>query len=318
MSKKNKTVLGRGLGALISNASISTPEEREKIPVDDGISTDTICRVDLALVRPNPYQPRLDFDPVTLEELKASILQNGVIQPITVRRKDGAFELISGERRVRASIDGGLKDIPAYILPIESEREMMELALIENVQRENLNPIEIALGYQRLIAECDLTQEEVAQKVGKDRSTVTNFIRLLKLPDSVQTSLRSNEITMGHARALLTAPDDDQRLALWEKVRAEGLSVRRTESLVKELVKTASRPKKEPAPEQNGLPLPDASREFDSMLGEITARLRQVLGTQVKIRASGAGEGAIQIDFYSSEDLERLLELFAIIERQQH
>jgi ParB family chromosome partitioning protein len=123
---------------------------------------------------------------------------------------------------------------------------------------------------------------------------------------------------MGHARALLTAPDDDQRLALWEKVRADGLSVRRTESLVKEMVKTASRPKKEPTPEQNGLPLPDVSREFDSMLGEITARLRQVLGTQVKIKASGAGEGAIQIDFYSSEDLERLLELFAIIERQQH
>lgn len=319
MSKKNKTVLGRGLGALISNASFSTPEERERLPVDDGISVDTICRVDLTRVRPNPYQPRIDFDPVALQELKLSIIQNGVIQPITVRRKDGAFELISGERRVRASIDAGLKDIPAYILPIESEREMMELALIENVQRENLNPIEIALGYQRLIAECDLTQEEVAQKVGKDRSTVTNFIRLLKLPDAIQSSLRGNEISMGHARALLTAPDDEHRLDLWERVRDEGLSVRRTESLVKEYAKSVAKKGSEPRPGTNGStpkPEPTVSREFDAMLVEITTRLQQVLGTQVKIRASGAGEGAIQIDFYSSEDLERLLELFAIIERQ--
>ncbi len=321
MSKKNKTVLGRGLGALISTPSLDTPEERERVPADDGVVVDTICKIDLAHVQPNPYQPRIDFDPIALDELKASILQNGVIQPITVRRKQGGYELISGERRVRASIEAGLKDIPAYIIAIDSEREMMELALIENVQRENLNPIEIALGYQRLISECALTQEEVAQKVGKDRSTVTNFIRLLKLPDPVQTSLRINEISMGHARALLTAPDDEQRLNLWRRVLEEGLSVRRTESLVKEYAKGSSKPKaKDPMLPVNGRSAThDAvSRELDSMLGEITARLQHVLGTQVKIRTHGAGEGAIQIEFFSSEDLERLLELFAIIERQHH
>lgn len=312
---KNKAVLGRGLGALLRGSDMTVEEER--VPGDDGNSVGTICAIEIAKVRPNPFQPRLDFNVQALEELKNSILEKGVIQPITVRRTETGFELVSGERRVRASIEAGLIQIPAYILDVNSDREMLELALIENVQRENLNPIEVALGYQRLLRECDLRQEEVADKVGKDRSTVTNFLRLLKLPRQIQESLRANEISTGHARALLTIQDDDQRLEIWEQVRDEGLSVRRTESIVKQIAQTGRARQKpnrsEPVVEKKR---EEANKELDLTLAEISARLRQVFGTQVKIRSSNSGDGVIQIDFYSSEDLERLLDLFAIIERQ--
>jgi ParB family chromosome partitioning protein len=315
---KSKPVLGRGLDALLSSVPEMTPEQREGLPGDDGRSVGTICNIDLSKVRANPFQPRLDFNAQALGELKQSILENGVIQPITVRRVEGGFELISGERRVRASIDAGLKDIPAYILNVESDRAMLELALIENVQRENLNAIEVALGYQRLIEECTLTQEEVSQKVGKDRSTVTNFLRLLRLPAQIQTSLRENEITMGHARALLTIHDDPVRLDLWRKVRDESLSVRRTEALAKEIARASnngrgreSRQQMEPV---KGV-AEGRSAQQEILYNEISTKLQQTLGTQVRIKPGTTGDGAIQIDFYSNEDLERLLELFAVIER---
>lgn len=314
---KNKTVLGRGLGALLSGVGEMTEEQNRNLPGDDGRSTGTICAIDIVKVRPNPFQPRIDFNKQALEELAQSILENGVIQPITVRRVEGGFELISGERRVRASIHAGLTEIPAYILNVESDRGMLELALIENVQRENLNPIEVALGYQRLIKECSLTQEEVAHKVGKDRSTVTNFLRLLRLQQPIQSSLRDNEISMGHARALLTIQDDQQRLDVWRKVRDESLSVRRTEAIVKQ---KSSSDNGKPTPKENGeekaIERKEGRGQLDLMFDEISHRLRQVLGTQVKVKAAQNGEGSIHIDFYSSEDLERLLDLFAIIERQ--
>ncbi len=313
MAKNKGGVLGRGLGALLSGAA--TEEERLNIPSDDGLSVGTIAKIDIAKVSPNPFQPRLDFNKQALDELKNSILENGVIQPITVRRVGDRFELISGERRVRASIGAGLTDIPAYILDVESDRAMLEIALIENVQRENLNPIEIALGYRRLIDECSLTQEEVADKVGKDRSTVTNMLRLLRLPQSIQDSLRDTEISMGHARALLTIQEEDQRLSLWRRVRDEGLSVRRTEALVKQAANFATR-KEKPSAAVGPVGGRDARTELDLTLTEISTRLRQVFGTQVRVRANAGGDGNISIDFYSSEDLERLLELFAIIERQ--
>ncbi len=312
---KNKTVLGRGLGALLQSSDV-TLEKGQPLPPDDGLTVGTICNINIAKVRANPFQPRIDFNQQALEELKNSILEKGVIQPITVRRTETGFELISGERRVRASIDAGLLEIPAYILDVNSDREMLELALIENVQRENLNPIEVALGYQRLSRECQLTQEEVAERVGKDRSTVTNFLRLLRLPQTIQESLRRNEISTGHARALLTIQDADQQQELWRQVRDRQLSVRKTEALVKLAVRNGSggsarRKESESRPASNG----QSTDELDLTLAEITSRLRQVLGTQVKIRANAGGDGAIQIDFYSSEDLERLLDLFAIIER---
>ncbi|MCC7438711.1 MAG: ParB/RepB/Spo0J family partition protein [Armatimonadetes bacterium] len=316
---KNKGVLGRGLGALLSgNATAGeTDNLREDLPNDDGRSVGTICKIDIAKVSPNPFQPRVDFNPQALEELKLSILEHGVIQPITVRRIGDRFELISGERRVRASIDANLTDIPAYILDINSDRGMLAIALIENVQRENLNPIEIALGYQRLIKECSLTQEDVADKVGKDRSTVTNMLRLLRLPQQVQGSLRDGEISMGHARALLTIQDVEGQLKVWNQVREEGLSVRKTEAIVKQVAQSgASRKEKKKAATTNGIATPSPTRtEFDLTLTEISARLRQVFGTQVKVKSNAAGDGNITIDFYNSEDLERLLELFAVIER---
>ncbi len=318
---KSKTVLGRGLGALLSGVTDIPDLEERNLPGDDGRSVGTICMIDIAKVRPNPFQPRVDFNAQALEELAQSIKENGVIQPITVRRVDAGFELISGERRVRASIHAGLTDIPAYILNVESDRGMLELALIENVQRENLNTIEVALGYQRLLSECSLTQEEVAKKVGKDRSTVTNFLRLLRLEQPIQVSLRENEISMGHARALLTIQDDAKRLDIWRKVRDEALSVRRTEALVKQAMQedspgggTKRDNRTRPASPHTDDP---ARASLDVMYEEIAARLRQVFGTQVKVKANAKDEGQIVIDFYSSEDLERLLEIFAIIEREE-
>lgn len=312
---KNKTVLGRGLGALLQSTDV-TLEKGTPVPADDGRTVGAICNINIAKVRPNPFQPRIDFNKQALEELKNSILEKGVIQPITVRRTETGFELISGERRVRASIEAGLTSIPAYILDVDSDREMLELALIENVQRENLNPIEVALGYQRLLKECNLTQEEVADRVGKERSTVTNFLRLLRLPDIIRTSLRNNEISMGHARALLTIQDPELQQELWRTVRDQQLSVRRTEAIVKQAAQSGTgRGRKSAKAEANGA-RQEASKELDLTLAEISSRLRQVLGTQVKIKANPAGDGTVQIDFYSSEDLERLLELFAIIERQ--
>ena len=314
MGKKQR--LGRGLGALL-NPDL-TLNKRRDLPSDDGHMVGTICKIDISRVKPNRFQPRVDFNLQALDELKKSILEKGVIQPITVRRYGEGFELISGERRVRASMEAGLTDIPAYILDVDSDREMLELALIENVQRENLNPIEVALGYQRLIKECALTQEQVAERVGKDRSTVTNLLRLLRLPEQIQGSLRGGEISMGHARALLTIQDEDRQIEVWHTVRDEGLSVRKTEAMVKEEVSGAvSRPapktveKKQPQQQsQNGL-----AGEVELTIAEISSRLRQVLGTQVRIKTNSGGDGSIAVDFYSLEDLERLLELFAIIER---
>jgi len=314
---KSKTVLGRGLGALLSGVSDLSEEQRREIPGDDGQSVGVICQIDIHKVRPNPFQPRLDFNTQAIDELAQSIRENGVIQPITVRRVENGFELISGERRVRASIQADLNEIPAYILNVESDRAMLEMALIENVQRENLNPIEVARGYQRLLEECRLTQEEVARKVGKDRTTVTNFLRLLRLEQPIQVSLRDGEIAMGHARALLAITDDQRRLDVWRKVRDEGLSVRRTEALVRQLVNREATPPSGRNGVTTKAPVRTVQRQGDLavMYEEIAARLRHVLGTQVRVRASETGEGAITVEFYSSEDLERLLELFAIIER---
>lgn len=312
-----KSGLGRGLGALLNPTM--TPERRDSLPIDDGSTVGAICNIDISRVTPNRFQPRVDFDATALEELKKSIQEKGVIQPITVRRYRDGFELISGERRVRASIAAGIDEIPAYILDVDSDREMLELALIENVQRENLNPIEVALGYQRLIKECDLTQEQVAKRVGKNRSTVTNLLRLLRLQEEIRSSLRAGEISMGHARALLTIQDDGDRIDLWEIVRDEGLSVRRTEALVKETA-AGNKPQKKKSSPANGSSekgKTPANPEVDLTIVEISTRLRQVLGTQVKIKSGDKGTGQITIDFYSLEDLERLLDLFAVIERNE-
>ena len=281
--------LGRGLSALIPDIS----PERDN---NNNVKAGSIHEIEISRIAANPFQPRTDFDPQALQELKQSIAENGLVTPVTVRPHKGSYQLIAGERRFRAVQELGYERIPAYVLEVRDDRQMMEMALIENVQRENLNPIEEALGYQRLIEECTLTQEVVAQKVGKDRVTIANSLRLLKLPDSVQESLRKSELSAGHARALLGLPDRAQQIELWKTILKNSLSVRQVEKLVQRASKPKSAAKKKVSPTA-----PYAVREAED-------KLRRIFGTQVKINLQGKG-GKIEVEFYSDNDLERLLEL---------
>jgi ParB family chromosome partitioning protein len=306
MPTQKKSVLGRGLSALIPKTPLKEVSLRH-----DEIGTDTggvgiIARVDVESIRPNPFQPRGEFDPETLSELTRSIVEKGVIQPITVRRVDGGYQLVTGERRLRAAQSAGMAQIPAYIISVESDEEMLELALIENIQRDTLNPIEIAHGYKRLLDECHLTQEDVAEKVGKDRTTVANFIRLLKLPQEIQVGLRKNLITMGHARALINVASEAMQLRIYKKAVETGLSVRKVEQLAKTAEKSgdgSARKRSVAAPSSN--------------VQSLEEKLRQALGTKVSVREKEGGRGEIIIEFYSLDDLDRLLDLFAAIEKLQ-
>lgn len=298
--------MGRGLDALIPK--VATKEisiDSKEIRFDDGQSVGVIAKIELSKIKPNPYQPRETFDRTALEELKQSIIEKGVIQPITVRRLPGGmYELISGERRVRASTEAGLTHIPAYIIEVESEKELLELSLIENIQREKLNPIEIAKAYQRLIEELGYTQEEIAKKIGKDRTTVANFIRLLKLPEQIQESLKRGEITMGHARALINLPSRKLQVEIWSKIVKQGWSVRKVEKIVRDLSKGKIIEEKSPKKKSN-----------QAGFRDIESKLKRIFGTQVKIKQTSSGRGEIVIEFYSDDEFERLLELFELIEK---
>jgi len=246
-----------------------------------------------------------------LEELKNSILKHGVIQAISVRHSINGYELISGERRLRASIAAGLKQIPAYVLDDVSDKQMLEIALIENVQRENLNPIEIAHGYNRLIEECNYTQEQVAERVGKDRSTVTNFLRLLKLPESIQELVREKKLSMGHARTLLALDDHLKMIAASNEIIEKELSVRATEMLVRDIQKGKVKftvDGKRIAPQKDKKDI--LPKESALQLEEIENRLRHLLATNVKITPKSQESGTIEFEFYSIDDFERLIEIF--------
>jgi len=250
----------------------------------------------------NPYQPRAEFDPITLDELKRSIQEKGIIQPITVRRVEDRFQLVSGERRVRAAREAGLTHIPAYIIRVESNEEMLELALIENLQREHLNPIEVAISYKRLIEECTFSHEQLSQRLGKDRSTITNYLRLLKLPDMIQASLRKGGLTVGHARAIINIEDPAVQLAIFEKTMKKGLSVREVERLVKNWGRLKTRRSKAPS-----------SPGTVGALSSVEDKLRYSLGTKVQVRPLRDGKGEILIEYYSADDLDRLLDLLYTI-----
>jgi ParB family chromosome partitioning protein len=281
--------LGKGLGALIS--------QEEVVSITNGDDTkEKLIEVDVSLVKPNPYQPRLDFNLQAMNELKESIQEKGLIQPITIRKVNNHYELIAGERRLRAAIEVGLNKIPAYIMDIKTKEEMLEFALIENVQREKLNPIEQAQAFQRLINECSLTQDEVAQKISKDRSTITNLLRLLKLPRQIQDSMKTGELSVGHGRALVSVEEADYQKQLWQKVLKQGLSVRKLEKLVKE--RSEVKPNK---------PIKISKKSI--YISKIEDNLRDMLGTKVSIRSKKEG-GCIEIEFYSPEDLNRLIEIF--------
>ncbi len=314
-----KVALGKGLKALIPTID---SEEGEGLEGDDkqagklykfqdgrkGRLQGKVAEIDVANVRPNPYQPRQVFEEEALEELAASIQQLGIIQPITVRTLgDGQFELISGERRLRASRRAGLEKIPAYVREADTE-EMLEMAIVENVQREQLNPIEVALGYQRLMEECDLTQEKIAQKVGKKRATVANFLRLLKLPAPVQAALRDESISMGHARALIPVDDKEVQLDILTEIEVAGLSVRDVERRVREWQDGGAAPEKGKTLVEN---IESAEADRDQLqIRAFADQLRATLSTQVQIKHKKGGEGGrIEIAYYSNDDLERLMEL---------
>jgi ParB family chromosome partitioning protein len=299
--QKSKSVLGKGLSALIPRIpERNEPVAPQPLPRETG-TANSIVEIDIARISPNPFQPRQDFAQRPLEELKQSIKQNGVIQPITVRKLvTGTYELISGERRVRASQELGRKTIPAYVMRVDTDAEMLELGLIENLQREDLNPIEISLSFKRLMDECKLTQEDVAEKVGKERSTVTNFLRLLKLPEKIQSGVRDGKISMGHARALISIGDEKKQLKLYGKIVSDGWSVRKIEEAVKG--KDSSKPKRSSSPGASPL-------RGDSSFGGIETTLRHKFGTKIVIRKNTSGGGEVAIEYYSPDDLDRIIEL---------
>lgn len=308
-----KSSLGRGLDALI-NPNLIEDKSGEKaadlsnIKLDDGKQVDILAKIAVDLISPNPFQPRTNFDVAALEELKKSILINGLIQPITVRRIQGnRYQLISGERRLRAFKDIGYKEIPAYIIKVDSDEILLALALIENIQREHLNPIEVAKAYKRLMEECHLTQEEIAEKVGKDRTTIANTIRLLKLPERIQDALVKEEISMGHARALISLPTEQLQLFALDKILKDGLSVRKVEQLAKQISA-----KKGSSKIVNTISVNTSSHIHTNDLED---RLRRIFGTKVICNQRKDGTGEIKIEFYSNDELERLLELFEIINK---
>jgi ParB family chromosome partitioning protein len=269
-----RRALGRGLEALIPSVEIEEESKLVEIEIDQ--------------IVPNRYQPRKTFDDAKLEELAASIREQGVLQPIVVCKKDSGYELILGERRLRAAKKAGLTTIPA-VLKEASAEEMLALALVENLQRDDLNPIEEAEAFRRLIEDFHLTQEDVAQKVGKDRSSVTNFLRLLKLPEEIQQGLIDEKISMGHARAILGLKSREEQLELYKKILTRGLSVRQTEALVRE-AKTAAPPVHTPK---------------SIYIRNIEEKLRQYFQTKVSILPK-KGKGEIIIEYYSEEDLDRI------------
>ena len=318
-----KSALGRGLSALLP--SEKEQEERTEDESGDELSKSQLYRfedkerlmrrvadVEVENVRPNPYQPRQEFTESALDELAASIEQLGVIQPITVRPLGkGQFEIISGERRLRAARRAGLERIPAFVREANSE-QMLEMALVENVQREQLNPIEVALGYQRLMEECGLTQEEVSEKVSKSRATVANFLRLLKLPPRIQAALRDKEVSMGHARALITIDDEDAQIELLQEAIQEELSVREVERRARnwhDAQESDEEPDEASTDETSSAQTATQPDRNALQLEDYRDRLRSRLSTQVKIKHKSDGEGRIEISYYSEEDLERLLEL---------
>lgn len=305
MSKKKG--LGRGLNALLSDSESSDDRLEVDIPISTPSTSATppptngLIEISVDEIEVNPFQPRTHFDQEALKELAESIKVHGIIQPITVRRlSKNQYQLISGERRFQASKLAGLKAIPAYIR-LADDQQMLEMALIENIQRENLNAIEIALSYQRLISECSLKQEELGERVGKNRATVTNYLRLLKLPPDIQIAVRDNKISMGHARAIINVENADQQLFIFKKTLSEDLSVRKVEELVRELSGNRSEDKNE-----------SASGNAPKEITQLQSKLSSHFGTRVVVKSDGK-KGEIKIPFLSVEDLNRILDILKVI-----
>jgi ParB family transcriptional regulator, chromosome partitioning protein len=301
MSQTNKKqALGKGIRALLNTIDEELKDTAAPAPASvsgEKPAPSNILRIPVSQIEVNPKQPRRDFDEQALKELSESIKLHDIIQPITVIKINPTrYQLISGERRWRASKMAGLKDIPAYIRTAD-DQQMLELALLENLQRENLNAIEVALSYKRLMDECDLTQEQVSERMHKERSTVANYLRLLKLPPDIQKAVRDGALSMGHARAIIGLELVDQQLYVYREVVEKGLSVRQTEQLVKNMATD------KPAAASTAAPvkLPPAYKRIED-------NMASHFSTKVKLDRKKSGKGAVVIEFYSDEDLERIMD----------
>lgn len=303
MGKVKKPALGQGLKALLENAAtdITSKENAQAV-------LGNIAMVRVSSIEANPFNPRTNFEEDALEELAASIKEHGIIQPLTVRKMGvDKFQLISGERRFRASQLAGLEEVPVYIR-LANDQAMLEMALVENIQREDLNAIEVALSYERLIQECNLTQEELSQKLSKSRSSITNFLRLLKLPAAIQGGIRDGLISMGHARALVSAGDENRQIALYEATVEEQWSVRQLERIIKEGIDP------EEAKSQGNSEVPKSRERVESApitLDQDQFRhvLAERISAKIDIKKAGNGTGKLIINFNSDNDLNRIFEL---------
>jgi len=298
MSTEKPRRLGRGLDALLGARPIGG--ENQPATREDAQARSGMRQIPVAQIRPNSLQPRKEFIPAELAELEASIRANGLLQPITVRPAGAGFELIAGERRFRAMQRIGWTDVPAIIRDID-DKALLTLAMVENLQRSDLNPIEEAEGYQQLISQFSLTQQEVADVVGKDRSTVANTLRLLALPSVVRRMVREGELTIGHARALLALGDDHRMIEFAKAIVAEGLNVREVERRVREAGTKGA------ADRAKTVPKPTAKKPAE--VARIEEELRRRLGADVKVHLSGKESGELRIPFYSADDLERVLDV---------
>lgn len=298
MAVQKKFALGRGLDALISHEEVKTS------------GSSSINEIELSKISVNPNQPRREFDPIALQELADSIAEIGIIQPITLRQiSEDSYQIIAGERRYRASILAGLKTIPAYIRTADDEN-VMEMALIENIQREDLNSLEIALAYQHLIEQYELTQERLSERIGKKRTTIANYLRLLKLPAPIQMALKNKEIDMGHARALLTLDDPKTQIRIFNEIVSQGYSVRKVEEIVKALASGESVKSGRKTITPKGTQL---SEEYSMLQNHLCS----FFGTKVQLSCSNKGKGKISIPFNSEADLERIMEILDSLKKTE-
>jgi len=292
--KGKRKALGRGLDSILQSPDTDITSD----DISGNYVAGAIAEIEISKIETNPFQPRTDFDGMMLRELADSIKSQGVIQPITVRKMGyDKYQLIAGERRLRASQLAGIERIPTFIR-VANDEQMLELALIENIHRQELNAIEVAISYQRLIEECDLTQEKLSERIGKNRSSIANTLRLLKLPPSVQVSLRDGFITTGHARALITVEDAELQENMLRMIINKGLNVRQVEEMVRAIVKGEG---KKPEPAKKSVPIPEKFKETP-------ATLSKMLGAKVSLKRNNKGQGSIVISFKSDHELERIID----------
>lgn len=301
--KQNKDALGKGIRSLLQNIDSDLKNAAGNLKQEVAQTVTAILRIPIEQIEPNPRQPRHDFDQQALEELASSIKLHDIVQPITVSQLTaaGKYRLISGERRWRASKLAGLKDIPAYIRQA-NDQELLELALLENLQREDLNAVEIALSYKRMMEELNYTQEQVAERMGKERSTVANYIRLLKLPPDIQVAVRTNVISMGHARALINVDTVDKQLFIFNEIKSRSLSVRQTEDLVRKMYKSGTNASVKESVKSS---LPPAYKKIED-------NLATHFSTKVRLNHNKNGHGAISIEYYSIQELNKILDQIGV------